>query len=565
MGKLEIFQAIRPGTRRCRGQREHRRAGYMIIDGQPWHSQRKAHYKAIFKRLSAHMDWDDRTARPTHEILRGPHRPGCPGPPHRPGCHRPLAGCRCGERCGCPGRVSSDTVRRAVGWFREAGLLGLVSPGVRADMRSFLHTAEGNLAAVYVCTVPRRHKRQIPRVDAGQREIAAPPVSCKDTGTAPRASRSKTPEMDRPPGGQPLLPRRRDPLLHAAPKTRSEGLAAAAAIQDRAAWLRDLSPETVRRLGRRFWAAGRPWTPADVLHALDYETGGRPHGYRDTVRHPAAWARTRLAQWLGPDGQPLPSASQVRADRAAHDKAEQDTRRRQAAEAAARAADAAAAGLGDAARAAMAAASPAAARALERARLRAGDRARPSRPPARPTPGGLDEALHSPAALRQALLARLDGDARIRAQRHRAATAARLPGPAREDRGSGAVQPPSAGWPRVIPAESPGATRASYSCVVSTGLPPGISGILEYLAQMASGYGNRLKWNEVAKLKADLMNVPARWRGVPVSEIADYCRALGMRDEDVATVADLVRKAQEGRRLVPQKTYRNFRFQQAID
>jgi hypothetical protein len=47
---------------------------------------------------------------------------------------------------------------------------------------------------------------------------------------------------------------------------------------------------------------------------------------------------------------------------------------------------------------------------------------------------------------------------------------------------------------------------------MSNGLPPGISGILEYLAQAASGYGNRLKWNEVDKLKADLMNVPARWR-----------------------------------------------------
>jgi hypothetical protein len=97
--------------------------------------------------------------------------------------------------------------------------------------------------------------------------------------------------------------------------------------------------------------------------------------------------------------------------------------------------------------------------------------------------------------------------------------------------------------------------------MVSNGLPPGISKILDYLAQTASGYDNHLKWDEVAKLKADLMNVPARWRGVPVDEIADRCRALGMRDEDVATVADLVRKAQEGRRLVPQTIYRDFRFQ----
>ena len=105
----------------------------------------------------------------------------------------------------------------------------------------------------------------------------------------------------------------------------------------------------------------------------------------------------------------------------------------------------------------------------------------------------------------------------------------------------------------------------SYSCVVSNGLPPGISEILEYLAQMARGYDNHLKWNEVAKLKADLMNVPGRWRGVSVSEIADSCRTLGMREEDAATVVDLVRKAQEGRRLVPQKTYRDFRFNQPVD
>jgi hypothetical protein len=100
---------------------------------------------------------------------------------------------------------------------------------------------------------------------------------------------------------------------------------------------------------------------------------------------------------------------------------------------------------------------------------------------------------------------------------------------------------------------------------VSNGLPPGISEILEYLAQMARGYDNQLKWNEVAKLKADLMNVPGRWRGVSVSEIADSCRTLGMREEDAAMVVDLVRKAQEGRRLVPQKTYRDFRFNQPVD
>jgi hypothetical protein len=100
---------------------------------------------------------------------------------------------------------------------------------------------------------------------------------------------------------------------------------------------------------------------------------------------------------------------------------------------------------------------------------------------------------------------------------------------------------------------------------VTNGLSTGISEILEYLAGMARGYDNNLKWNEVAKLKADLMNVPARWRGVSVSEVAGRCRALGMREEDVATIGDLVRKAQEGRRLVPQKTYRDFRFNQPLE
>lgn len=95
---------------------------------------------------------------------------------------------------------------------------------------------------------------------------------------------------------------------------------------------------------------------------------------------------------------------------------------------------------------------------------------------------------------------------------------------------------------------------------MSNGLPQDGDQILEYLAMMARGYGNRLKWNEEAKLKADLMNVSARWRGVPVSEITARCRVLGMRAEDIALVADLVTKAQAGRRLVPQRSYRGFRF-----
>ena len=80
-----------------------------------------------------------------------------------------------------------------------------------------------------------------------------------------------------------------------------------------------------------------------------------------------------------------------------------------------------------------------------------------------------------------------------------------------------------------------------------------------------AGYDNHLKWNEVAKLKADLMNVRARWLGVPMEEIGDRCRQLGMRAEDVAEVTYLIRKAQEGRRYVPQQSYRSFRFMFPLD
>ncbi|HUY51111.1 MAG TPA: hypothetical protein VMV92_36315 [Streptosporangiaceae bacterium] len=96
--KLAIFKAIRPGTRRCRGQREHRCHGYELIDAQPWNSQRKAHTKAIFKRLSAHMDWHQRTTRPGHELLRGPHRPGCSGPPTSPAAPAPTPRAGAGAR-----------------------------------------------------------------------------------------------------------------------------------------------------------------------------------------------------------------------------------------------------------------------------------------------------------------------------------------------------------------------------------------------------------------------------------------------------------------------------------
>ena len=96
-------------------------------------------------------------------------------------------------------------------------------------------------------------------------------------------------------------------------------------------------------------------------------------------------------------------------------------------------------------------------------------------------------------------------------------------------------------------------------------LPPGINSILEFLASAAAGYGNKLKWNEQAMLKADLMNVRQRWTGVPVKLVGIRCQQLGMRLEDIDLIKDLITRAQAGRRLIAQRTYRDFRFRTPVD
>lgn len=92
------------------------------------------------------------------------------------------------------------------------------------------------------------------------------------------------------------------------------------------------------------------------------------------------------------------------------------------------------------------------------------------------------------------------------------------------------------------------------------GLPPSVASIAEYLAMMAKGYDNHLKWNEQAMFKADLMNLRHRWLRVDVAAFRKKCLDEGMRVEDVTELVDWLRKAQDGRRLVPQKSYRDFKF-----
>lgn len=95
---------------------------------------------------------------------------------------------------------------------------------------------------------------------------------------------------------------------------------------------------------------------------------------------------------------------------------------------------------------------------------------------------------------------------------------------------------------------------------MSNQLPANIDHILKYLADYAAGYSTGLKWNEEAKLKSDLMENRHLWMNVNTGLIQDRLEELGMSDEDIRTVLDFVKRAQAGRRLVPEHSYKGFKF-----
>ena len=91
-------------------------------------------------------------------------------------------------------------------------------------------------------------------------------------------------------------------------------------------------------------------------------------------------------------------------------------------------------------------------------------------------------------------------------------------------------------------------------------LPADINRILELIAGWAQGYDNHLKWDEIAKLKSDMMKHMDRWGLVSTQQIRNRCAELGMRDEDIAEIADMHARRLQGRRLVPNDSYRDFEF-----
>jgi hypothetical protein len=233
--------------------------------------------------LALHMNWRERTSWPGH------------------------------DRIAAAVGVSTDTVARAIRWLQDRGLVGLVSGGTTAAVRpGVLYAGTGNLAAIYVLTVPKR-RSPLPHCDAAQSSFADLTTLRRSVVKAPCARPAKPKvkgRMDRASRGQPVLPPGGS-ALHTCPRTRSDGLMAAQVVQTRSRELSRLSAEHVRWLVKPFTRAG--WTPADLLFAIDHAPRGRQHAYTAGVRSPAGWARARLAEWLGPDGQPMVSPSQQRA------------------------------------------------------------------------------------------------------------------------------------------------------------------------------------------------------------------------------------------------------------
>ena len=308
--RLQIALAVPAGSRRARDQRSWLRAVADAIARQRWYACRARHTAEVARMLARSMDWQARTSRPGH------------------------------ERMAAAAGVSLRTARRVMRWLESEGLVGLVSPGSTPDFRpGVLHglsgQAEGNLAAVYVLTIPRKR----PRADRPSPEFVPLANSRRESAKAPRTREARTgkpkPRSARATRALPRVPHPAEAFTAwRNPETRSEGLAAAEVIRRGGRQLRRLSARHWRHLARRFTDAG--WTPGDVLYALDHGPGGREHGYTATIRHVAGWARYRLGLWIDPQGVPLRSLSQRRAAGRARVLAEQSARRQERLQAAER-------------------------------------------------------------------------------------------------------------------------------------------------------------------------------------------------------------------------------------
>lgn len=95
----------------------------------------------------------------------------------------------------------------------------------------------------------------------------------------------------------------------------------------------------------------------------------------------------------------------------------------------------------------------------------------------------------------------------------------------------------------------------------TSGLPSDVSNFIEWVGRYAESYGGNLNYRERDRIKADMMNVPARWKASRVTPdaLGDKVLAVGMKDKNAAEVAGFLRRVQDGKGLRP-KYYKDYRW-----
>ena len=312
ISRLAIVKAIRPGSKRARDQRRYLRAVLADPVIAALRADRRRAVLELARILARHANWRDMTSwRPREQACA---EIGSSRDPSKP--------------------LSISAYKAARRVLEDRGFLGLVAQGWTSALRAGALDDGTGTSAVFVLTVPRRKQRL--RSDRELSQVIRPLTgSRREPGIALRAREARAevkgenPEVKgekaRAPRGLPVLPPAGAAPLAAVPENRTEALAAAQVMQERARLLRRISAEHLRHLARPFFAAG--WSPRDLLHAIDHEPGGRQHGYTSGVRSPAGWIRSRLAAWFGPNGVPLPSRSQRLAEARRQVLADQAARR----------------------------------------------------------------------------------------------------------------------------------------------------------------------------------------------------------------------------------------------
>jgi hypothetical protein len=249
-------------------------------------ADRQRNIREIARILARYASWRDSTTRPTRARL----------------CE--LA------------RVSVSTWKAARRWLEAHGYLGLVRGGRTPWLRAGVLVDDGaeNEAAIFVLAIPR--SKTAPGPAGASLPARTRPLSPSDRTVVKVRARTESQDQEEDSARAETHFRRR------------------VAGVERISAGQGISEGWVSHLVGPFLAAGWAWR--DLSYTLDHEPAGTPYRLSlKAVRAPRAWLAWRLSQWIGPDGQPMASPTELRASGAAAIAAEQQARRAAAAELAA--------------------------------------------------------------------------------------------------------------------------------------------------------------------------------------------------------------------------------------